>query len=87
MGGGQLGYLANARATQAEVAVEKSVWDSNVRLYNECQAVEQALHLQLTEAIDDAYLDSLRNLDIDMINDNIPDIIDFLQTNYCRVTP
>jgi len=53
--------------------------------YNECQAVEQALRKQLIEAIPAEYLDSLRNTDTNMINDSIPDIISYLQTNFWRV--
>ena len=54
--------------------------------YNECQAVEQALRKQLIEAIPAEYLDSLRNTDTDMINDSIPDIILYLQTQFGLVT-
>ena len=54
--------------------------------YNECQAVEQALRKQLIEGIPAEYLDSLRNTDTDMINDSIPDISLYLQTNFGRIT-
>ena len=57
-----------------------------MRSYNECQAVEQALRNQVIDAIPPEYLDSLRNSDTDMINCSIPDLITFLQTNYCRIT-
>ena len=55
-------------------------------MYNECQAVEQALRKQLIDAIPAEYIDALRNTDTDMINDSIPDIIQYLQTNFGRVT-
>ena len=41
---------------------------------------------QLIDAILPAYLDSLRNVDSDMINDSIPTIITFFTTNYCQLT-
>ena len=74
------------RVSAAELAYERALHDEKVRVYNECQAVEQALRNQLTDAIPDEYLDALRNVDSDMINDSIPDIITFLQTNYCQLT-
>ena len=77
---------SNNRLTAAELALEKSAHDENVRVYNECQAVEQALRNQIIDAIPAEYLDSLRNADTDMINCSIPDLITFLQTNYCRIT-
>ena len=55
-------------------------------LYNEHQSVKQTLRSQLIEAIPAEYLDVLRNLDTDMVNDHIIDIIAYLQINYGRVT-
>ena len=40
----------------------------------------------MIEAIPAEYLDALRNADTDMINDTIPVIIMYLQTNYGRIT-
>ena len=54
--------------------------------YNTCQAVEQALRKQIIDAIPAEYLDALRKTDTDMINDSIPDIIQYLRTNFGRVT-
>ena len=55
-------------------------------MYNECQAVETALWNQIIDAIQSDYLEPLRNIYTDMINDNIPDIITFLRTTYGRLT-
>ena len=74
------------RLSAAELSQEKCAHDETVRTYNECQAVEQALRNQLIEAIPSVYLDSLRNVDSDMINDSIPTIIAFLTENYCQMT-
>ena len=68
---------SNTRLTAAEISEEKAAYDEAVRLYNECQAVEQALRNQLIEAIPPEYLEYLRNVDSDMINDTILDIITF----------
>ena len=70
----------------AEVATQKAAHDDAVRKYYECQAVEQALRTQIIESIDPEYLDALRHVDTDMINETIPEIFDFLQVNYGRIT-
>ena len=57
----------------ASVATQKVEYDENRRLYNEYQAVEQALCGQITSAIRPEYPNVLRNPDIDMINNTIPD--------------
>ena len=43
------------------------------------------LRKHLIEAIPVEYLDYLGNTDTDMINDSIPDIILYLQTNFGRI--
>ena len=70
----------------AEVATQKAVHDEAVRKYYECQAVEQALCTQIIEAVDPEYLDILQYIDTDMINETIPEIFEFLQLNYGRIT-
>ncbi len=70
----------------AEVATQKAAHDDAVRKYYKCQAVEQALRTQIIEAINPEYLDALRHVDTDMINETIPEIFEFLQVNYGRIT-
>ena len=70
----------------AEVATQKAAHDDAVQKYYECQAIEQALRTQIIEAIEPEYLDALRHVDTDMINESIPDIFTFLQSNYGRIT-
>ena len=72
--------------TAMDIANQKAIHEENVRIYWECQAVEQALRNQIIEAIDKDYLDALRNNHTDMINDPIPDIFDYLTTNYGQIT-
>ena len=67
--------------TAAEVAKEKMGYEEELRLYNECNTVEQLLQSQLIDTMPHEYLDSMRNADTDMIIDTIPDIIDFLVTS------
>ena len=54
--------------------------------YNSCQAVEQALRKQIIDAIPVECLDALRNNDTNIINASIPTIIQYLRTNFGRVT-
>ena len=58
-----------------------------VRLFNECNNVEQALKQQIVKAIDDAYLTALRNRQTNTIDVTLPVLIDYLFTNHGRVTP
>ena len=75
----------NKRLTQAEVSAEKAAHDELVRIYNECNTVEDTLSNQLIKAIPSIYLNSLRDPDTDMIIETIPDNISFLQRNYSKV--
>ena len=68
------------------MATQKAAHDEAIRKYYECQAVEQALRTQIIEAVDAEYLDALRHVDTDMINESIPQIFEFLQNNYGRIT-
>ena len=67
--------------TAAVVTQQKADYDEKLRLYNETQAVEQALRQQLQEAIEPEYLDAMRDVHTHMIQDTIPNIIDYLQKN------
>ena len=57
--------------------------DDMKRLYNEGQAVETALRNQFIEAINNEYLEPLRNPTTDMIIDSFA----FLRANYGQITP
>ena len=72
--------------TAADIAQQKAMHNESLRAYLECQAVEQALRVQLIEAVDPVYLDALRNSDTDMINEDLPKIMDHLMSNYGQVT-
>ena len=57
-----------------------------MRIYNDCQAVEQALRQQLVEAIDPTFLDALRNPYTYMVQSSIPAIMRHLQQSYGFLT-
>ena len=59
----------------AAITQQKAAWDDQVRLYNECQAVEQALRQQIIDAIEADYLEALSNDYTGMVQESISDII------------
>ena len=66
----------------AAITQQKAAWDDQVRLYNECQAVEQALRQQTIDAIESDYLEAIRNDFTGMVQESIPDIIQHLTKTY-----
>ena len=67
------------RLTQAELLLERAAHDERMRLYTECNAVEEALRTQLIRAVPAVYLQPLRDANTDMIVCGIPDMISYLQ--------
>ena len=70
----------------AVVTQQKATWDEKMRLYNECQAVEQALRQQLIEAVEPEFLAVLRNQYTEMVQDPIPTILEHLRNTYGMIT-
>ena len=64
-----------------------STHNEQVRLYNECYHVTQALRKQIVSAIDDSYLAALKDHHTNTITVPLVDIIAYLFRNYGRVTP
>ena len=58
-----------------------------IALYRECLDIEQALINQIVHAIDDEYLQELRNDTTNAIEGSIPEIMDFLFTAFGDVEP
>ena len=78
---------SNARLTQVEVIKEKAEHEEKIRQYTECNGVEDSLKNQLVQAIPSLYFDAIRDPDTDMIATDIPGMVQFLQKNYCKLTP
>ena len=72
--------------TMAYIAQQKAAHEEALNAYLECQAVEQALCVQLIKAVDAIYLDALRNSVTDMIHESLPKIMDHLMKNYGHFT-
>lgn len=71
----------------ADIATQKIAFDEELRRYNECQAVETALRNQIIAAIEPEYVQPIRNIHTDMINDTIPMIFGFLRDTYGNLSP
>ncbi len=61
--------------------------NDQVKLFNECNNVEQTLCQQIIKAVDDAFLTALRNRLTNTIDVAIPVILDYLFTNHGRMSP
>jgi hypothetical protein len=66
----------------AVVTEQKAMHDEKVQLYNECQAVEQALRQQIIDAVEADYLEALREEYTEMVKSSFPDIIKHLRETY-----
>ena len=73
--------------TAEDIAFQKIQHGERLRSFNEVKAVESFLRTQITEAIEEDYLTSLRNPFIDMIHHTVPQIFDFLKRNYGQLSP
>ena len=82
---GTLNIPAGTTGVQARVL--ESNYNNRMKLYEQCVAMEQALKQQLTKAIDDEWLEPLRNAVTDSIDQVIPTILTFLFAEHGDVSP
>jgi hypothetical protein len=54
-------------------------------IYRECREVERALLRHITTAVESKYIDSLKNDDTDLIEEDIPSVLSYLFSNYGKV--
>ena len=54
-------------------------------IYRECREVERALLRHITTAVESKYIDSLKNDDTDLIEEDIPAVLSYLFSNYGKV--
>ena len=73
---------ATKAISAAVVTQQKDTYDEKVRLYNECQAVEQALRQQIIDAVEPDYLEALRDPYTEKVQASIPNIIKHLRETY-----
>ena len=73
--------------TSAEIATRKITHNKLKYKYNEVHAIERALRKQITDAIEDKFLQLLQNATTGMIQCRIPDILDILRTTNGKLSP
>ena len=81
---GPLTIPATATAVQAVQARETH--NEQIRVYRECKNVEKALLRHLQSAIENRYIEHLVNEDTGLIDDDIPTVLEYLFTNYGKVS-
>ena len=72
--------------TASQIAVAQKNHDEEKKKYHKFQALKRILCNQLVAAIEPAFLDPIRCDLTDMANNEIPDIIAFLQQSYGKMT-
>lgn len=80
---GSLIIPANTDMVTAMNLREAHKRDTN--LYRECREVERALMRHITTAVESKYVDFLKNEDTDLIEDDIPTVLEYLFSNYGKV--
>ena len=66
----------------AEAIQLREEYRTNIAFYRECREVEKALLRHITKAIESKYIDFLKNPDTDLIEKDIPEVLEFLFSNY-----
>ena len=79
--------LPNDDVTQAQIALRKSEWEEQVRIWREVEAIERALIQQIVAAVDAKYLKALRNPVTTKITQDIKAILNHLFNIYGKLPP
>ena len=74
------------RMLASEIATHQQAHEDERKRYNKFQSLKRILRNQLVSAIEPAYLDPIRCNLTDMVNQEISEIINFLQTTYGKMT-
>ena len=74
-----------ATATAVEAAIAREERQDQIREYRECSEVEKALLRHIATAIEDRYIESLKNEHTGLIDSDIPTVLQHLQTRYGTV--
>ena len=80
------GQLSIPRGTDTIDAINlREAHKRDMHLYRECKDVERALLKHITVAVEPKYIDFLKNEHTDLIEDDIPTVLEYLFSNYGRV--
>ena len=74
-------------ATTAVQALQlRETHKEEARIYRECKNIERALLRHIQTALEEKYIEHLIDDDTGLIEDDIPDVLEFLFNNYGKVT-
>ena len=80
------GTLVIPRGTDTIDAMNiRETHKQNMSAYRECREVERSLIRHITIALEPKYIDFLKNQDTDLIEDDIPTVLQYLFENYGKV--
>ena len=75
------------QSTAAQIASIRYDFDSLHRMFNKYNNVEQALKTQVIEAVEEIYIQSLRNKYVGYANVTTKELLDHLYSSYANITP
>ena len=80
------GQLLIPRGTDTIDAINiREAYKRDMNLYRECRDVERALMKHITVAVEPKYIDFLKNEHTDLIEEDIPTVLEYLFSNYGKV--
>ena len=74
-------------STAAQISSIRYDFDADTKTFNKFNNVEQALKTQLIEAVDEVYIQSLRNKYVGYTNVSTLDLLNHLYDSYANITP
>ena len=80
------GVFTTSVTTNAEITIEKSTWEDNVRRYNEYQLLESTLKNTCVSAFDSEYFDGICYSITNAVERPIAEIIQYLYNEYGEMT-
>ena len=72
--------------TAMQAVQERESHNENVALYRECKNVEKALLRHIQTAVEEKYIEFLVDDDTGLIEDDVPTVLQYLFSNYGKVT-
>lgn len=74
-----------AGTTSLQAMNLREQWKEDKRIYYQCRNVEKALQRHIQDAIEDKYLESMVDEDMQLINEDIPTVLTYLFDTYGKI--
>jgi uncharacterized phage-associated protein len=74
-------------ATRVAADALKRAYDENLRVFHEVRGVEQALIQQIVTAVDEQYINAMKNRETGQFTGNVRQIFTYLQNTYGKISP